>query len=118
MSAQSPPPIKPKEEPPQQPPVHDSASNQHDASSMIWSMARQTTAKPGHVQRLKSDASSEGELSRSIEERLRTHKEDNHRQVEHIQKSLSIDENQQLDDECLQRFIKLNVRLMTDDHVS
>lgn len=85
---------------------------------MIWSMTRQPAAKPGHVQRLKSDASSEGESTRTVEERLRSQKQDNQRQVQHIQKSLSIDESQQLDDECLQRFIKVNVRLMTDDHVS
>jgi hypothetical protein len=83
-------------------------------------MTRQTTAKPGHAQRLKSDSSTENEpLSpRTIEERLKTQKQDNTKQVKHIQKSFSIEENQQLDDECLQRFIKLNVRLITDDHVS
>lgn len=82
-------------------------------------MTRQPIAKPGHVQRLKSEPNSESEASlRTIEDRLKTVKQDNHKQVRQIKKSLSIEENQQLDEECLQRFIKLNVRLMTDDHVS
>ena len=53
-----------------------------------------------------------------MEDRLKTQKEDNTKQVKQLQKSLSIEENQQLDEECLQRFIKLNVRLMTEDRVS
>lgn len=81
-------------------------------------MTRQTTAKPGHAERLKSDTSTEGESSRTIEDRLKSQKEDNTKIVKHIQKTLSIEENQQLDEECLQRFIKVNVRLVTDDHVS
>ena len=86
---------------------------------MVWSMTRQPAAKPGHVERLKSDASTGSESSsRTIEDRLKSYKEDNKKQVKHIERSLSIEESQQLDDECLQRFIKLNVRLMTDDHVS
>lgn len=86
---------------------------------MVWAMARQTNAKPGHVERLKSDASTESESSsnRTIEDRLKTQKEDNTRQVQQLQKTLSTEESQQIDEECLQRFIKLNVRLMTDDHV-
>lgn len=94
-------------------------SNQQDVGAMVWAMARQTNAKPGHVERLKSDASSESESSshRTIEDRLKSQKDDNTRQVQQLQKTLSSEENQQIDDECLQRFIKLNVRLMTDDHV-
>jgi len=83
-------------------------------------MTRQTTAKPGRAQRLQSEASKESESlsTRPIEDRLKTQKEDNTKQVKHIQRTLSIEENQQLDEECLQRFIKINVRLVTDDHVS
>ncbi|CAF3792758.1 unnamed protein product, partial [Rotaria magnacalcarata] len=91
--------------------------SQQDIGHVVWSMTRQPTAKPGHVQRLKSEPSSECEASsRTIEDRLKTVKQDNHKQVRQIKKSLSIEENQQLDEECLQRFIKLNVRLMTEDH--
>jgi hypothetical protein len=81
-------------------------------------MGRQSTAKPGRAQRLHSQASTESESSRTIEDRLKTHKEDNNKQVTQIQETLSMEENHQLDEECLQRFIKVNVRLMTDDHVS
>lgn len=35
-----------------------------------------------------------------------------------LQRTLSIEENRELDDECLQRFIKINVQLMTEDRVS
>ena len=87
---------------------------------MVWSMGRQTAAKPGRAQRLKSDASQESESStssRTIEDRLKTQKEDNSKQVKQIQKILSMEENRQLDEECLQRFIKVNVRLLTDDQV-
>ena len=94
-------------------------SNQQDVGAMVWAMTRQTNAKPGHVERLKSDASTESESSsnRTIEDRLKMQKEDNTRQVQRLQKTLSTEESQQIDEECLQRFIKLNVRLMTDDHV-
>ena len=87
---------------------------------MVWAMTRQNNARPGHVERLKSDASSESESSsnRTVEDRLKTHKEDNTRQAQQVQRKLSVEENQQIDEECLQRFIKLNVRLMTEDHVS
>ncbi|CAF1235444.1 unnamed protein product [Adineta ricciae] len=91
---------------------------QQDVGAMVWSMARQTSAKPGRAQRLKSEASTESDAStspRTIEDRLKTHIQDNTRQVNEIQKTLSIEENQQLDEECLQRFIKVNVRLMTED---
>jgi hypothetical protein len=86
---------------------------------MVWSMARQNAAKPGRAERLKSEPSVDSDSSpRSIEERLKTQKEDNSKQVQQIQKTLSNEENRQLDEECLQRFLKVNVRLMTDDHVS
>ncbi|CAF1378998.1 unnamed protein product [Adineta steineri] len=95
-------------------------SSQQDAGAMVWSMSRQSTAKPGRAQRLKSEASTESDSSssRTIEERLKTHKEDNTKQVKQLQKTFSMEENHQLDEECLQRFIKVNVRLMTDDHKS
>lgn len=87
---------------------------------MVWAMTRQNNVRPGHVERLKSDASTESESSssRTIEDRLKTHKEDNTRQVQQLQRKFSVEESQQIDEECLQRFIKLNVRLMTEDHVS
>ncbi|UJR14093.1 hypothetical protein I4U23_001089 [Adineta vaga] len=97
------------------------SGTQQDVGAMVWSMARQSTAKPGRAQRLKSEASTESEPStspRTIEDRLKSHKEDNSKQVKQIQKTLSIEENQQLDEECLQRFIKVNVRLMTEDRKS
>lgn len=95
-------------------------STQQDAGGMVWSMGRQSTAKPGRAQRLKSEPSSESEStsSRPIEDRVKTHQADNHQQVKQLQKTFSVEENQQLDEECLQRFIKVNVRLMTEDRVS
>jgi len=95
-------------------------TTQQDVGPMVWSMSRQTTAKPGRAQRLKSEPSTESESSssiRTIEDRLKTQKEENTKQIKHIPKTFSIDESQQLDEECLQRFIKVNVRLVTDDHV-
>ncbi len=92
---------------------------QQDIGPMVWSMTRQTNARPGHAHRLKSDSSVESESTpKTLEERLTTQKEDNSEEVKKIQRSLSVEENQQLDVECLQRFIKLHVRLMTEDHVS
>jgi hypothetical protein len=86
---------------------------------MVWSIGRQTTARPGRVQRLASEPNIKNEpSSKTIEERLLTQKEDNSEQVKLLKKSLSVDESHQLDDECLQRFIKAHVRLMTEDHVS
>jgi hypothetical protein len=86
-------------------------TSQQDVGAMVWSLTRQTSAKPGHVERLRSQTSTESESSssRTVEDRLKTNKQ--------VQKTLSIDENHQIDEECLQRFIKVNVRLMTDDHV-
>ncbi len=81
-------------------------------------MGRQSTAKPGRAQRLHSQASTESESSRTIEDRLKSQTEDNTKQVKQLQKSLSVEESQRLDEECLQRFLKVNVRLMTEDHVS
>lgn len=85
-------------------------------------MTRQLFARPGRAHRLKSDSSAESEstssiTSRTLEERLSTQKEDNRKQVEIVQKSLTDEENHELDDACLQRFIKLNVQLMTNDRV-
>jgi hypothetical protein len=86
---------------------------------MVWSINRQTAARPGHAHRLKSDPSTESEPSpRAIEERLSKHIDDNSEQMKSVRKSLTPDENHQLDDECLQRFIKMHVRLITEDHVS
>jgi archaellin len=98
-----------------------SSNQQQDIGQMVWSVTRQSTAKPGRAQRLKSEASLDSESSSSsktIEERLKSQKEDNSKQVQQIQKTLTNEENRRLDEECLQRFIKVNVRLMTDDHVS
>jgi hypothetical protein len=93
--------------------------SQQDVGPMVWSMTRQTNARPGRAHRLKSDSSMEFEPSpKTLEERLSTQQEDNTKEVKKIQRSLSVEENQQLDEECLQRFIKLHVRLMTEDHVS
>ena len=96
------------------------SNTQQEIGPMVWSMARQPTAKPGRAERLKSETSTEGEsLSpRTIEDRLKSHKDDNTKQVKQLQKALSTEESQQLDEECLQRFLKINVRLMTEDHVS
>ena len=100
------------------PPFVTHSHHQQEVGPMVWSMSRHTAAKPGHAERLKSETSIESETSpRSIEERLKNQKEDNSKQVRQIQKSFSIDENRQLDEECLQRFLKINVQLVTDDHV-
>ncbi len=85
---------------------------------MVWSINRQTTARPGHAQRLKSDTTTESEPSPSaVEKRSSKHIDDDSEQMKSLRKSLTPDENPQLDDECLQRFIKMNVRLITEDHV-
>ncbi|CAF3957022.1 unnamed protein product [Rotaria sp. Silwood2] len=92
---------------------------QKDVGPMVWSMTRNITARPGHAERLKSDPTVEEESSSNInEDRLKTSNEDNSKQVKMLQRSLSIDKNHRVDDECLQRFIKVNVRLMTEDHES
>jgi hypothetical protein len=107
-SDSSPPPLSP---PPNQ--------SQENVGSMIWSMARQIAARPGRAQRLKSNPSTESEPSpKTSEDHLTTPTEDHSKQTKMPKHSLSVDENQVLDEECLQRFIKLNVRLMTEDHVS
>jgi hypothetical protein len=86
---------------------------------MVWSVTRQTNARPGRAHRLKSDSSIESESSsRTTEERASTEQDGISNQRKMSQKSLSVEENPQLDEECLQRFIKLHVRLMTEDHVS
>ncbi len=86
---------------------------------MVWSINRKTAARPGRAERLKSCPSTESEpSSRTVEERLLAQIEENSNQVQTLKKTLSEDENQKLDEECLQRFIKVNVRLMTEDHVS
>ena len=85
---------------------------------MVWSMTRQVAARPGRAHRLESDSSIDRSRSpKTLEQRLSIQKENTTKQAELIQKSFTNDENHQLDEECLQRFIKLNVRLMTDDHV-
>lgn len=87
-------------------------------------MTRQVGARPGHAERLKSDSTIENVFSppltptRTLEERLSTQQTDNSKELKSLQKSLTIEEKHQIDDECLQRFIKVNVRLMTEDHVS
>ena len=86
---------------------------------MIWSMARQTGARPGRVQRLNSSQSTESEpSSKTPDDQFKTSNENNTEQTKMIQKSLSVDETHHIDDDCLQRFIKVNVRLMTEDRVS
>jgi hypothetical protein len=85
----------------------------------VWAMARQRTAKPGRAQRLKSEPSTENEPSaKTIEDHTEGEKVDVNKPVKMLSKSPSVDENHILDEECVQRFIKVNVRLMTEDHVS
>jgi hypothetical protein len=86
---------------------------------MIWSMARQTAARPGRAQRLHSNASTGSEpSSATLEDDLKTPNEDHSEQMKKSHRSSSVDDSHLLDDECLKRFIKVNVRLMTEDHVS
>ncbi len=93
------------------------SQQQQDVGPMVWSMARQTAPRPGRAQRLSSETSLEAHSPKTVEERLKTQKDDNRNELKHIQKTLSQDENSALDAECLQRFIKVNVRLMTENHV-
>ena len=96
----------------------DIVSNRNIGST-IWSINRQNQARPGYARRLIPKTHTNNvSSSRTIEDRLKTHKEDNNKQMQILQKSLSIDENDQLDNECLQRFVKFNARLMTKDRVS
>ncbi|CAF4662254.1 unnamed protein product [Rotaria sp. Silwood1] len=98
------------------PPHH---SLQKDLGPMVWSMTRNITARPGHAERLKSDSTNEDEpLLKTNEDHLKTSNEDNSKQMKTLQKSVSIDKSHRVDNECLQRFIKVNVRLMTEDHES
>ncbi|CAF0771607.1 unnamed protein product [Rotaria sordida] len=96
-------------------------SLQKDIGPMVWSMARNTTARPGRAERLKSNSNIEDESlsssSKTIEDNLKSSKDDS-KQTKTLQKSSLVDKNHRLDEECLQRFIKVNVRLMTEDHES
>ena len=95
-----------------------SIPSQPDVGSMVWSLARQSAARPGHVQRLQSDTGSESELTlKTMKNHEVVHPDDNSKRALVSQTSPTLDENHHLDDECLQRFIKTNVRLMTEDRV-
>ncbi len=98
-------------------PLHH--QSQQDVGPMVWSMARQSAPRPGRAQRLNNDPNNECEPStRPTEDHLETQQDHNSKQLNVLQKSLIVDENHRLDEECLQRFIKVNVRLMTEDRVS
>lgn len=82
-------------------------------------MNRQNNARPGRAERLKSDASTKSDsISKLVEDTPVKEPENHSKQEKHVHRSLSFDEQQQIDKECLQRFIKLHVRLLTDNHVS
>ena len=88
---------------------------QQDVGSMVWSMARQTAPKPGRAQRLSEELNIESDPSpKAVQQRPHNETEP----APTSPKSTSADEQQNLDDECLQRFIKVHVRLMNDDQVS
>ncbi|CAF0812673.1 unnamed protein product [Didymodactylos carnosus] len=86
-------------------------------------------ARPGHVERLKSEPKStilplfetdamdvdDHEKPPTYNELMQTTKQSH---LQHLQKALSQDESQQLDEECLQRFIKVNVKLMAENRCS
>ncbi|UJR33075.1 hypothetical protein I4U23_020534 [Adineta vaga] len=92
------------------------SSSQQDVGPMVWSMGRQLAARPGHVQRLNSDPISDNDSTpKTTENHSKDSSDDSNKSVQLSQKFLSTDENHHLDDECLQRFIKTNVRLMTED---
>ena len=92
---------------------------QQDIGPIVWSITRGKTAIPGYAHRIETNPSTDNELlSRTIDECLKQKHDDTSKQVNILQRSLFVDENQQLDHECLQRFIKLNVRLMTENRVS
>ncbi|CAF0829258.1 unnamed protein product [Adineta steineri] len=95
------------------------SETQYDVGPMVWSMSKQSAARPGRVHRLISNPSTENESSsKTSEEDLKTQNVGNNEQVNLIQDFLPVAEHHQLDDECLQRFIKVTVRLMTEDHQS
>ena len=85
---------------------------------MVWSVNRQKNARPGRAERLKSDTSATSEPTRLIEELPKKKQENNSKQRMSVHRSFSVEDQQQMDKECLQRFIKLHVRLLTDHHVS
>lgn len=87
-----------------------------DLGPAIWSIARNSTARPGHAERLKSDASNDGESSPKTDSKIENH--DNSKHVSELKRSSSSNKGQEVDNENIQRFIKLNVQLMTEEHVS
>ena len=78
-------------------------------------MARQAAPKPGRAQRLSEEANVESEPSSKAVQEPSNNETD---PVPTLPKSSSAEEQDNLDDECLQRFIKVHVRLMNDDQVS
>ena len=98
-----------------------SSQIQHDVGPMVWSMTRQLVARPGRAHRLHSDPSESTSKPQTIEAHPTVQQENNNnntKQTEVIQETSTSNENHhQVDEEHIQRFIKLNVRLMTDDRV-
>ncbi|CAF3754411.1 unnamed protein product [Rotaria socialis] len=82
---------------------------QKDVGSVIWSIARHATARPGHAERLTSDSNTD-------DDSLST--DDHSKNIKISNKSSSLNRIHHVDSERLQRFIKVNVRLMTEDHES
>lgn len=89
-----------------------------DIGPIVWSVTRQNNARPGRAERLKSDTSAISEPTRLIEELPKNEHENNSKHRMSVHRSFSFEEQQQMDKECLQRFIKLHVRLLTDHHAS
>lgn len=92
---------------------------QKDVGPVVWSVNRKNSPRPGRAERLKSDASTESApASRLVEETPIRHAENANKPEKNVHRYLSFEDHQQIDKECLQRFIKLHVRLLTDNHVS
>jgi hypothetical protein len=91
---------------------------QQDTSSMVWSMARQASARPGQAERLSEQSNIKNEfLPITSDENVQQHQNELNRSSKVLRKSVSIDSKHRLDEEISQRFIKSNVELMTDDRV-
>lgn len=90
-----------------------------DVGPMVWSIGKHMAARPGRAERLKSDPTSEYDIPlKPIETHSTAHQHDHSKETKILQKSASMDVHHHLDEECLQRFIKVSVRLKTEDHVS
>ena len=97
--------------PPQKPP--------QEANSIVWSMVRQIPSHPGRAHRLSTESSLESESPlKTIEDHFKPQQIDTSEPAPILERIWPVRENHHLDDECLKRFLKINVQLLAEDRVS